>query len=92
LLDDEARRVLTRILDVEKPAHTAYHLCPAAPRLRVGVQAVLGLDAIVAGDRDTISLDELGRLGLDARTAGEPDDEPGAVGRHGRLGVDTLLA
>jgi hypothetical protein len=50
------------------------------------------LDAIVAGDRDSISLDELGRLGLDARTTGEPDDEPGAVGRRGRLGVDTLLA
>lgn len=91
-LDDDGRRALARVLDAEKPAHTAYHLCAAEPRLRVGVQALLGLNAIVGSGRDAMTLDESVRLGLDARTASDPEDAPGAVGRRSRLGVDTLLA
>ncbi len=34
-------------IDAEKPAHTDYHLCFLKPRLRVGFQARLGIDAIV---------------------------------------------
>ncbi len=41
---EEARAVLER----EKPAHTAYHLCVIEPRMRVGAQARVGIDAIVA--------------------------------------------
>jgi phage tail-like protein len=37
-----------RVLDREKPAHTAYHLCRIEPTMRVGQQAVLGVDTIVA--------------------------------------------
>ncbi len=37
-----------RVLDREKPAHTAYHLCRIEPSMRVGQQAVLGVDTIVA--------------------------------------------
>ena len=40
---DDARAVIER----ERPAHTAYHLCAIEPRLRVGVQARVGIDAIV---------------------------------------------
>jgi phage tail-like protein len=36
------------VLDREKPAHTTYHLCVIEPRLLVGVQARVGIDAIVA--------------------------------------------
>ena len=36
------------VLDREKPAHTTYHLCVIAPEMRVGVQAQVGIDAIVA--------------------------------------------
>jgi len=36
------------VLEREKPAHTAYHLCVIEPRMRVGVQARVGIDAIVA--------------------------------------------
>jgi hypothetical protein len=60
--------------------------------MRVGSQAILGLDSIVAGGQDAIALDAVGRLGFDAWTAAEPDDEAGVVGRHGRLGLDTRLA
>lgn len=36
------------VLDREKPAHTQYHLCVIEPRMRVGAQARVGIDAIVA--------------------------------------------
>lgn len=39
-----AREVIER----EKPAHTDYHLCVIEPRFRVGAQARVGIDAIVA--------------------------------------------
>jgi phage tail-like protein len=35
------------VIDREKPAHTTYQLCVIEPALRVGVQARLGIDAIV---------------------------------------------
>ena len=36
------------VIEREKPAHTTYDLCVIQPRLRVGVQARVGVDAIVA--------------------------------------------
>jgi phage tail-like protein len=36
------------VLDREKPAHTTYDLCVIEPMFRVGVQARVGIDAIVA--------------------------------------------
>lgn len=36
------------VIDREKPAHTDYHLCVIEPRMRVGVQAQLGIDTIIA--------------------------------------------
>jgi phage tail-like protein len=41
---DDARAVIER----EKPAHTDYHLCVIQPRMRVGAQARVGIDTIVA--------------------------------------------
>jgi phage tail-like protein len=40
---EAARMVIER----EKPAHTEAHLCVVQPRLRVGVQARVGIDAVV---------------------------------------------
>jgi len=40
---------LRAVLDREKPAHTTYELCVIEPALRVGAQARVGIDAIVAG-------------------------------------------
>lgn len=36
------------VIEREKPAHTTYDLCVIEPRMRVGVQARLGIDAIIA--------------------------------------------
>jgi phage tail-like protein len=41
---DDAKAVIDR----EKPAHTTYHLCLIEPQMRVGVQARVGIDAIIA--------------------------------------------
>ncbi|GGL04233.1 phage tail protein [Streptomyces flaveus] len=48
-LDECGRRRVGEVLDAEKPAHTAAHLCFVTARFRVGVQARTGLDTIVAG-------------------------------------------
>jgi phage tail-like protein len=41
----EAVRV---VLEREKPAHTSYELCVIEPMMRVGVQARIGIDSIIA--------------------------------------------
>jgi phage tail-like protein len=88
---EEARRRVRATIEREKPAHASYHLCFPEPRLRVGLQSHVGLDAIVAGRAEGLRLDAGARLGLDSRTAEEPEGAPAAVGRHGRVGVDALL-
>lgn len=74
---------LRRVLDAEKPAHTEYRLCVVEPHLRVGLQATLGVDAIVAGPGDDLPVGEL-RLGLDSRLA----DGRGRA----QLGVETVVS
>jgi hypothetical protein len=51
---DEIRAVIDR----EKPAGTVYDLCVLEPTLRVGYQARIGIDTIVAGDALPTALDE----------------------------------
>jgi phage tail-like protein len=80
---------LRAVIDAEKPAHTAYHLCLAGPRLRVGVQATLGVDAIVAGPRPGMELDGGTPLGLATWTQDEGAGG-GAVARP-RVGIDTVV-
>lgn len=41
------RQRVAEAIDAEKPAHTVHHLCFAGPAFRVGVQATVGVDAIV---------------------------------------------
>lgn len=47
---------LREVIDREKPAHTTYHLCAVGPRMRVGVQARIGIDAIVGGPAEPAPL------------------------------------
>ena len=55
---------LRRIVDREKPAHTDYRIEVVAPELRVGLQARVGIDAIV-GEARPGGLDTT-RLGFDS--------------------------
>ena len=45
------------VIEREKPAHTAYELCVIEPAMRVGIQARIGFDAIVAGGPPTAGTD-----------------------------------
>jgi len=76
------------IIEQEKPAHTAYHLCIIDPRFRVGFQSRVGIDTVVAGPPRSLALGTDQVLGVDAALAGPA---PGLLGAESRLGVSTRL-
>jgi phage tail-like protein len=69
---EEQRRQVVAMVDRERPAHTICHVCFVEPRLRVGVQSQVGVDAVVAAPAGGGWLDGRGRLGVDVRTAAQP--------------------
>ena len=84
--EDSVRKVLDR----ELPAHLGYDLCLISPKMRLGVQARLGIDAVVAGpDEPTILGD-----GPDAAVVGilTGGPWPGALGAGAALGQTTFLS
>jgi len=89
-LDDDMRALVMRVLETEKPAHTAFHLCFTEPRMRVGVQARVGVDAVLAAEPEGRALDDDAILGIDTRLA-PPTEHVGAVGSHAQLGIDTVV-
>ncbi len=66
-----ARDRLERVVRNETPAHTVAHVCAIAPRLTVGFQARVGIDAIVGALPDLV-LARPRRLGLDTVLAEPP--------------------
>jgi phage tail-like protein len=75
------------VLDREKPAHTAYHICIIEPRLRVGFQATVGIDTVIAGSAQDIRLGEATLAGIDA-IGGEPASR---IGDQSRIGIATRV-
>jgi phage tail-like protein len=85
------RQALTRTLEAEKPAHTDYHLCLVAARMRIGFQARLGIDAILAAEPAPMTLAGAA-LGLETYLGADNNqDTAGRVGQHARLGRDTMM-
>jgi phage tail-like protein len=85
------RQELRRVIEAEKPAHTDFHLCFVEPLMRVGFQARIGVDTIIAGPSEPMSLTGT-LLGLDSVLGGEPEHEQaGRLGKRARLGRDTVL-
>jgi hypothetical protein len=76
------------VIEREKPAHVTYHLCIATPELRIGIQARLGLDAIVSGERSPTRLAQPAVSGAALVLAGSP---PGRIGPRSQVGVTTRL-
>ena len=76
------------VLDQEKPAHTAYHLCIIDPHFRVGFQSRVGIDTVVAGPPRSLALGTGQALGVDAALAGP---SPSVLGADSRLGVSARL-
>jgi phage tail-like protein len=86
-IQDEADLQRVRaVIEREKPAHTSYHLCVIEPRMRVGFQARLGIDTVVAGPLPPTPLNAtIGNLVL----GGDP---PGQLGIGTQLGQTSRLA
>ncbi|HEV7705364.1 MAG TPA: phage tail protein [Gemmatimonadaceae bacterium] len=72
----ESEASVRRVLDREKPAHTTYHLCVIEPRMRVGLQSIVGVDAIVGGAPTGSAFDGTHELGIDMVLP----DSPGSGG------------
>ncbi len=72
--------VVDRIIEVNKPAHTAHTLCPIYPEARVGLQSTLGLDLVVGGQSAAGT-----RLG-GRRRVGEPEVAPSVLAVNSILG------
>ncbi len=85
-----AMEALRRVIDREKPAHTSYEICVAEPLMRVGVQARLGIDAIVGGPSRGLVLNEELELGVDTSLAA-PKGSSRTIGSSTRVGVGTRL-
>jgi hypothetical protein len=75
------------VVDREKPAHTTYQLCVIDARMRVGVQARLGIDAIVGGPPRPAPLDGTRELGVDTVLP----DETARRRRVSLIGVDARV-
>ncbi|HEY1758770.1 MAG TPA: phage tail protein [Bryobacteraceae bacterium] len=91
-VSDTAAKLQT-ILNREQPAHTQSFLCPVFPRLRVGVQATLGVDAYV-GKANAMILGKLATLSYDsvlARSQADRDAQALGLSPHPRLGVDARI-
>jgi hypothetical protein len=86
--DAAARAALREVIEAEKPAHTDYHLCFVEPRMRVGFQARLGIDAVVAKGPPPLRLDGT-RLGHDSYLDDAPEGT--RLGARARLGQDTVV-
>lgn len=87
-------QALQALVAAERPAHVETHLVFVEPRFRVGVQSMLGLDAVIGVRPDPTVLDSmrLGRgtvLGAAGQKPGEPQP-PTHVGAV-RVGMSTIL-
>jgi phage tail-like protein len=85
-----AMDTLRRIIELEKPAHTSYQICIVEPNMRVGMQARLGVDAIIGGPVPEMVLDAESELGL-ATALTAPKTLYSILGTDVRVGVDTRL-
>ena len=81
--EDQVRAVI----EDQKPAHTSYHLCVLEPRMRVGFQARVGIDAIVSGPPPAIRLGATPDLGGATMLGGQPG---GRIGQM-QLGINTAM-
>jgi phage tail-like protein len=87
------KAAVQKIVDRERPAHTQAFVCPVFPRLRVGVQATLDVDAYT-GSIDPMILCRVSTLGYDSVLACSPlERDVRAVGTslQPRAGLDAAI-
>jgi phage tail-like protein len=69
----EEERIITRVVELWKPAHTQFFLRKAKPKLRVGLQSMIGADTIIAKYPQAV-LARTSRLGKDSILTGSPGE------------------
>lgn len=91
---EEARRKsLENLLHAERPAHTQFQVAYVAPRFRIGVQSMIGLDSVVGRYPSGVTLNQttLDRASvLSTGTRGEAAPSL-TVGKQARIGTTTKL-
>jgi phage tail-like protein len=78
-----------QVVDREKPAHTIYDLCVIEPMFRVGFQAVLGVDTVVAGPDTSAGVWGASPAHPSLLIGGE---QAGRIGERSSIGQTTRLA
>lgn len=91
LRDDAALQALESLVERERPAETESHVCVIGPHARLGFQARVGVDAIVAAGPGRLQLGGTGALGVDSALPPRAPDEPGRLGLEARVGITTRL-
>lgn len=85
------RKSLERLIELEKPAHTAHQLIFVEPRFRIGVQSMIGFDAVIGCYPQGVVLDQAG-LGkatvLGPAIKGGPEQR---IGQNSTIGTSTLI-
>lgn len=83
-------RALKRLLELERPAHAQWRIVAVEPRFRVGVQAMLGLDAVIGWQPRPVDLDGTA-LGRGTVLGGGIDSGPRLRVGAARVGESTVL-
>jgi phage tail-like protein len=84
----ETTEEIRAVLEREKPAHTTYHLCVIKPQMRVGFQARLGIDSVVAGPPRPTPLNDDDSASTELVLGGSPR---GRLGNRSRVGQTTRV-
>jgi phage tail-like protein len=82
-------RVVDRIVEVNKPAHTAHRSEVIFPDARLGIQSRVGLDLVLG--TATAPRTQLGNGGSDGTSVGGSAGLGASPGSGGILGLDTVL-
>ena len=90
---DQDKKSLETLLKTESPAHTQFFIHYVAPRFRVGVQATIGLDSVIARIPEKVILAEatLGQDSVLGSGSGQTGGPPFELGKGPRLGTTTVI-
>lgn len=83
-------RALKTLVELERPAHVQAQVIAVEPRFRVGVQAMLGLDAVIGWRPQPAALDDA-LLGRGTVLTGGTDNRPRLRVGDARVGEKTVL-
>lgn len=84
------RKRLEQLIALEKPAHTAHQLIFVEPRFRIGVQSMIGFDAVIGRYPEGVLLGQSG-LGKATVLGAEVNGSPSLrVGQNARIGATTI--